>query len=49
MYTNEDDESDERVQSESDDELGCVAIKEENHEIDVKEEKALVSKVEKES
>ena len=42
MYANEDDKLDERVQSESDDELGFVAIKRE-----VKEEKALVSQVEK--
>ena len=41
FYANEDDESDERVQSEKDDELGFVAIKEE-----VREEKALVLQVE---
>ena len=46
LYANEDDESKERVQSESDDELGFVVIKEDTFEIEIREEKALVSQVE---
>lgn len=46
LYANEDDESKERVQSESDDELGFVAIKEDDLDKEIREEKALVSQVE---
>lgn len=45
LYANEDDESDERVQSESDDELGFLFIKEENPKIEVTDENSLVSHV----
>ena len=47
MYANDDDELDERVLSESDDELGCVAIKDESPKKYVRQERALVSQVEK--
>ena len=49
MYTNEDEESDEKGQSESDDELGLVVIKKDGLDREIREEKALVSQVEKKS
>ena len=45
---NDDDEVDKRVQRESDDELGFFSIKEESVKKEVREEKSLVSQVEKE-
>ena len=49
LYANEDEEFEERVQSESDDELGFIAIKEDDFDNKIREEKALVSQVEKKS
>ena len=49
MYANEDEESDEKGQSESDGELGFVAIKEDELDREIREERALFSQVEKKS
>ena len=49
FYANEDEESDERDQNESDDELGFVAIKEDDLDKEIREERALISQVEKKS
>ena len=47
LYANEDEEYDEREHSKSDDELGFMAIKEDNLDQEIREERALVTQVEK--
>ena len=42
LYANEDEESNEKGQSESDNELGFVSIKEDDLDIEIREERALV-------
>lgn len=49
LYVNEDEEYNEKDQSESDDELGFVAIKEDDLDREIREERALVTQVEKKS
>ena len=49
MYANKDKDSDEKGQSESDYELGFVAIKEDDLDKEIREERALVTQVEKKS
>ena len=47
MYSNENEESNEKVQSESDDELGFMLIKEDDLDREIREERALVTQEEK--
>ena len=47
MYVNEEEEEDEFDQSRSEDELGFVAIKEDDLDREIREESALISQVEK--
>ena len=47
FYTNEDEKYDEKCQSESYDELGFVAIKEDDLDREIREERALISQVKK--
>ena len=47
MYANEEEEGEESNQSRSDDELGFVAIMEDDLDREIREESALISQVEK--